>query len=421
MLSRAAGVVAAWALVANAFLLPPTTTDSKTPDLALHAVNPTSQTITLPCSECAFPTQQKDRVESVEASDDDLFWIQGGANSVVLDFTISEDGKAVQLNGQPIYPITKASGLDGRMPTVYVNQVPSPSSAVEIESGQALSTPLEITASGISVSNEHPASSHGDAVLQLRYYVLGLEHQPIHLDAVDITLLRTSDGEMLIMSLQSISNEDMFSPFAGVDDSPFPPLPAAPGKHHKECKMLPAPLCKFKNMVESKFDEIKHGHGKGHGEGKSGGCHGGKGKGHPGKLPSHIRPHLDFDPKPDGAMPPHGRPHHMRPHGSHHGPHGRFHHPVLHAFVKVLVAVLIPVMAGITVGLTVSLFGLLLGRLIGFLWINLVRGGRRGHASVAQQEVMLEEGEDKNLIAEMEAPPMYEDAPAYEDVSKEEK
>lgn len=184
--------------------------------------------------------------------------------------------------------------------------------------------------------------------------------------------------------------------------------------------MLPEPLCKLKNMIESKIDQAMSHRG---GFRKTGGCPGRKGP-HGKNLPGHIKPHLSIPGQEDRPKHHHGRPHHMRPHGEHHGGHhrhGYFGHHFLHAFAKGLVAVLIPIMAGITVGMTVSLLGLVVGRFIGFLWIKLARGGRRGNASVAQQEVVLEEGEDKPMIAEMEAPPVYEDAPAYEESEKEQK
>ena len=92
----------------------------------------------------------------------------------------------------------------------------------------------------------------------------------------------------------------------------------------------------------------------------------------------------------------------------------------MHAFAKGLVAVLIPVMAGIAVGMTVSLVGLLVGRAIAFLWIKFARGGKRGYASVAQDELTAEEG-DMEKEAEEEAPPMYENAPSYEEVEKEQR
>ena len=64
-------------------------------------------------------------------------------------------------------------------------------------------------------------------------------------------------------------------------------------------------------------------------------------------------------------------------------------------------------MAGVAVGMIVSVIGLVVGRTIGFLWIKLARGGRRGSVSA------VENGESDSMLEKMEAPPVYEDAPAY--------
>lgn len=97
----------------------------------------------------------------------------------------------------------------------------------------------------------------------------------------------------------------------------------------------------------------------------------------------------------------------------------------MHAFTRGLAAVLIPTLAGVAVGMTVSLLGLMVGRLIGFLWIKYYRGGRRGYASVALDESTADKADaEKEVMIEEEtpeAPPVYEDAPAYEEAVKAQK
>lgn len=82
-------------------------------------------------------------------------------------------------------------------------------------------------------------------------------------------------------------------------------------------------------------------------------------------------------------------------------------------------------MAGIAVGMTVSLVGLLVGRLIGFFWIKFYRGGRRGYASVALDETTADAIDDEKEVMSdgkaEEAPPVYEEAPAYEEAVRDEK
>ena len=210
----------------------------------------------------------------------------------------------------------------------------------------------------------------------------------------------------------------------GIDDIPVPPPhhghhgpPSGPDFKHKECDVLPASLCKLKNIIESKIDDAMGPPGP-----RRGGCRGRKGHGPPHMRPGFLRPGHEGEEGPHFHHH-HGRPHHLRPHGPHHGHHrGHFwKYHFLRVFAKGLVAVMIPVFAGITVGMTVSLVGLIVGRLVSFLWIKLVRGGRRGYASVALDENTAELAEEKTSLAETEAPPVYEDAPAYEEVQKDAK
>ncbi|TKA22777.1 hypothetical protein B0A50_07879 [Salinomyces thailandicus] len=462
MLGRSVGITAACVLGASAFIIPqgiaPASLDKVPDELAATVINPKNQNLILPCSDCVFPT--KSQTENVE-DEDGTFWIQGGANSLVLNFTVSDDGQRLQLNGGDIYPPHfQQDGWFEQQP-VYVKQVPAQAGLADVKSGAIKSTDLEVTAYGIKEGDKQ-ALPLGDMVVPLKFEIFGLENQFIRgVDEVALSLLKLDGGELLIMEASRVvdgkshpDNTDSFPvpppppPHLGDEDFDFfsPPPPPAPFRaspHNgpnafkpKECNMLPQSLCKLAAMVESKIDAMMP-------QGppsrfRKGGCHGRKGP-HTKKLPGHIRPHFvrpGFEDHEDGMRPHHGRPHHMRPHGKHHGPHAHYAHPhghghghfraqFLHAFAKGLVALLIPVMAGITVGMFVSLVGLVFGRLIAYLWIRLARGGRRGSASASLQAIVLEEGEaeDKSLIAEMdaEALPRYEDAPAYEEVVTDEK
>lgn len=476
------GIAATCALGASAFIIPSgiaPASDSAAPDLSISLVDPKKQIITLPCSECAFPTSQE-KTESAEEQDDS-FWIQGGDNSLVLELTVSEDGQQLLLNGGAIYPPRLQQDSWSELQPIYVKQVPSRADLVDIRSGNVRSTELEVTAYGLLEAEKEPLSPNGDVLVPLRFEIIGLENEFFTIDEIAIKLLQTGDDELLIMEVESIPTrhpvfEEEAFPHPGPDrmsedeesqphhgpphhhekqgdmSKDFPPHHGLPHHQKQECNMLPEPLCKLKAMIENKIDEAMMSHRGGFR--KKGGCQGRKGA-HGKKLPGHIKPHLnrpghddveemdrlDHEERPQHHHGPpdlademdrqdqeerpkhhHGRPHHMRPHGQHHGQHGHHHffgHHFLHSFAKGLVAVLIPVMAGITVGMTVSLLGLVVGRLIGFVWIRFARGGRRGYASVAQQEAVVEEGENKPMIAEMEAPPVYENSPEYEVSEKE--
>lgn len=440
MLGRTAGVFTACALGASAFLLPPNVASTSGNDnavgpLALSGVETKSLAFQLPCSECAFSFKQSEKIEEADEADEGFFFIQGGANNVVVNLTVSEDGEKLEVNGGTVYPF----GLMDLMqaPKMYVSQVPASASIEEIAEGSVKSTQVEVTGHGVSVQDEQVVTPEGDSLIPIKVSIFELDGQPVSLDDISVQLVKTGKGKLMIAHGEIIEHnhpapEEFFGP--GPEDMPddfFAPPPPPPEfdfpgmemdrphhgppdfAHGKDCSMLPAPLCKLKSIVEAKL------HGM-----RKGGCHGMRkgGRPHMGKLPGHIKPHFLKD-GPDGEERPHhhGRPHHMRPHG-HHGHH---RHHFMHAFTRGLAAVLLPTMAGIAVGMTVSLVGLLVGRLIGFFWIKFYRGGRRGYASVALDETTADAIDDEKEVMSdgkaEEAPPVYEEAPAYEEAVRDEK
>ncbi|KAF2768358.1 hypothetical protein EJ03DRAFT_328388 [Teratosphaeria nubilosa] len=463
MLGRTVGILCAACAGAGALIIPPGIASNRdVPDLSVTVIDPKRSTLTVPCGGCAFPMGKAGEAVAEEA-EEDAVWIQGGANSLLMDFEVSEDGKALHLNGEPIYPVFSETGesiVDQK--TIHVKQVPSNEGLVDIKNGNTRSADLEVTAYGLRQEATETLSSNGDRVVPLTFEIMALNNEFMHIDDVVVTLLQTSDGEFLILDtgVKISSTEGLPPPHFFKDGPPrphhdgpededdhSPPRPHGPPHHFKqgndkECNLLPAPLCRLKHMMEEKIDMAMgvRPHGPRPHGGRKGGCKGhmGGAKGKDGKhLPGHIkggRPpfledsehaefkHAEFQGDMEGkepGRPHHGRPHHGRPHGEHnHHHHGLFPgHHFVHAFLKGLVAVLIPVVAGVTVGMTVSLVGLVVGRIIGFIWIQLARGGRRGSASVTLRgEPVIEEGERKAMLVEMdaeEALPVYEDATAY--------
>ena len=434
MLSRSVGLVATVATLGNAFLLPP-----HAPGPDHHAgiqpfvsINPKNQVLELPCSSCVFKAP-KGEEEATEA--DDTVSIQGGANNLILNFTVSEDGQELNLNDVPIYPVQ--AGFDAlgaeKAHAWTVNQLPASSSIEELEVDASKGVPLRISGAGTKMSKTKIISANGDEIIPLDFQILSLNDQPMTIDEIAIQLLKDENGELLILSVEP-AHENMMDHFPMSFGPPPPPTHPhhGPGEHPdgspdgppgpppKECDSLPAPLCRFLHAVDEKFEAAKHS-----GLSKFRGC-GGHKAGPPHEMPGHIRPHFgppdaEGNRKLESGMPPHMRPHgppgppgHKGPHGhhGHHGPHHR--HALGHSFFVGVVAILIPVMAGIFVGLTVSMVGLLVGKLIGLLWIKFVRGGKRGYASVALDEETADIETDKKETEHAEAPPVYEDAPAYE-------
>lgn len=401
---RSVGFVAACALGASALILPPGIAPANSDDDGSlpSIVNPKNQLIQLPCPACAFSSKSQSSANTKHF--DDLFWIQGDANDILVNFTISDDGQALQLNGKSIYaPTLHRTALISSEP-LYVHQVPASASEFEIESGKAKKVPLEITSVGLSTEAEVRASPEGDVIVQLQLNIMGIEGVFMQFDGVRIHLLKSKAGEFLILRLDVVPNE-VFSPFPGLPESAPSPPPDMRMPEMKECQMLPTSLCKFRNMIEAKIDDMRHGPP----QPPPVGFH------HPPPhdLPPHINPHnLDLPPPPPSSRQ--GKPHHMRPHGGYRHRHGHRGHHGYPSFTRSVISILIPVVAGITVGLFVSLMGLLAGRLVGYCWLRLFPSKRRSSRR-SRRSRRAEEGRIA-LPREIKEPlPPYEDAPAYED------
>lgn len=445
MFGRTAGVLflSAYALRASAFLLPPaiipTNNEASVLTSGPGAATAKSFALQLPCSECAFASPHGVAADEDERDKEAEFWAQGGATNVVVNLTVSEDGERLQVNGETIYPLGwTASNLLAQR--IYVSQVPATTSLEDVAAGKAMETPLEVTGSGVSVMEQEFVSPEGHMLIPIKHAIFELERQPVSLDVISIKVLKTNAGELFIVHVETEEKDqprpdDFFGslPEEMPEDFLFPPHP--PGPPHgtmKECKVLPESLCKLRNLVEDKIMDMRQGMSQAM---TKGGCRGRKHhRPSGGKLPGHIKPHFlrpnshhhDMHAEEDGMHAHHGRPHHMRPHG-HHGHHRGYGH-LMRSFSRGLAAVLIPTMAGIAVGMTVSLVGLVIGRLIGFLWIKCYRGGRRGYQSVRldeeEEETDREDAEYEKVMvtkntAEIEPLPMYEEAPAYEDITEQ--
>lgn len=406
MLGRAAGIVAATCVLgANAILLPPGV-NSIDDSLSFHAEAAESQIVRVPCSECAFASKAV-HVEGDEDGDDALR-IQGGAHDILLNFTTSHDSCRLELNGATIFPPEAWS--KGEL--VVVHQVPAV--------GEDVKTPLEVTSSGLFMDYAQPAQEEQSALVTLRYTILGLEKQLMQLHAVKIELLKVGD-ELLILhaGVDDAADDEPTQhgpsrsrPHAG-GPPPYgaPPYGPPPG-FSQDCKMLPAPICRFKHMLETKIAHMRHR------KPCSDQASSPRGHGPPHRRPS--RPHgpAHYGERPDSR---HGRPHHMRPWHRHHGHHHHGQRHWLSAFSHGFIAVLIPVVAGISVGLSVSLLGLAIGRIITFVWNTCSQRQARASGDWSKVDDSVEEGKGLMLADEdgddEERPPAYEDAPAYYEVA----
>lgn len=376
--------------------------------------DPKAQNIRLPCPSCAFPPKN-----DAHATDNSLRFALDGANDVVLSFRVSRDEQRLELDGETVYPLQFSSTSFAEQHPIYVSQIPAHASDVDVASNQASSTPLRVTSSALRIAPEGSVSSDDYSVVSLRYQIVGLEGQYVAVDEVAIQLLRTGDGELLIVRVDVVPDSAARTRPSGLTSKRPPKL--------QSCGVLPSRLCKLKTLIEAKINELKQSP-----HSLSRPCMSFR-PGRPGRLSKHIAATPDLLNKEDDMRPlGHGRPHHMKPYFDRHDPHDHHsrHQSYFHAFARGVIAVLIPIFAGIAVGLSVSFLGLVVGRLIGYLWLVLVRRGRRGQKRVSQCSVdpeqmhkMIESGLldgvvfDESLPAYEDAP-MYEHAPSYEESEK---
>lgn len=369
MLSRSVGLVAACAASASAFLLPPNVNSAVNAlEASPFAVQGNSILFNLPCSECAFG---RGNVETAENSEDSRLWIQGGAHDLLFNITISEDRQTVLLGDSPIYPATEEFHA---MFEPVVHQIPAGADVSKLQPEQM--TPLQVTNS---------MSVYHDSTVD--FEIMALDSHPVRVGGVSIKVITLPEG-IMALAVEAKHPSPAADGFRTPGQHPHPP---------KECKNLPGAICAIKQMVEAQFHSLKHGAAR-----KFRPCPGRKGGPHHG--PGHD----------GGPMRHHGRPHHGRPHGHHEHHHRHGFRTFVRAFARGFLAVLVPIMAGIAVGMGVSVLGLLISRLISFVWSKF--SSRGSYVEIPQEARFVEQ--DGKLIAEMEAPPVYEDSPPYEEIEK---
>ncbi|KAF2224335.1 hypothetical protein BDZ85DRAFT_260799 [Elsinoe ampelina] len=410
MVSRLAGVVAATsALTAQALLIPPGMQSTGEP-VELMLVKPDWQAIRLPCPECVFPTKQGEVEESAEG---ETMWIQGGANSLLLNISTIFEGNAVGLEDYALYPPLAS------FKKAKVDMIRADTSMTELVEGKANRVSVTVTADS-SMAKEEIVSPDADSVVRVHYQIMSIDNHPVTVDGIEVTALKRKDGKMALLNAEPIpkANSIFDSLPPAVGDAPTPSAP-------RPCS-LPAPVCHFRDVLEAKLKEVQAKLPTKLQFPKKPGCHGRKGaKTHSGpdgvRLPTHRRPpHFQNS---DDPRPPHrpdghrGKPWmHGRPHHHFGGPYHHHHHGGLHRAAQGILFVLVPIFLGITMGMLVSMIGMIVGRLIAFVWMRFVRGGRRGYASVKLNEDEAEAADKEETESVMSEPlPQYEDAPAYEE------
>lgn len=366
MLFNTAAALVGLAAVGHAILLPPHISNADgdiIEALPYEAAAVTgTQVLELKCTACPFAAKD---------GDGKTVWLNDVENVLVLNFSVATDGHdALYLNGQEAYP---NSGLP-----FTARQVPR--GQIEYADGTATGDDVRL---GYAMRVQPLAHAGEDQLTLITVHLQIAQIGDVYvedLEAVEVQLIKTPSGELLIGSLEARPTSY--------------PSPGASGGH-KECSSM---VCRWRAMVAHQISQLKGFKG-------SRGC-----SGKPGRLgrpdrPGHGRhPHAHNGP--DGRPGHDRRPHRPHRHHRQHSIVGTMSH-VLHG---VVLYILCPMVAGIAAGLVTSALGLLVGKLLVFVWVTFYRGARRGtYSPLDQDNGAIEDEEEAKSIERQGPPPVYED------------
>lgn len=368
MKSPFVGLSAALALSGpSAAFLVPSTADGiagSVPDREFNLVDPTSQLLTLDCAGCPF----------AGSTDEDLVWVQGIENSLLLNFSVVND-HAVELNGVQLYPPT----FDTLPQPIPVYQVRADVPLTDIRANIAKYTDKALRLSSYLLAIDPSITgSSGNELVPMTLQLSSLEAHHINVPALSIKLIKHPEGQVSILPITTA---------APIGES-------TPQQSDKECKNWPV-LCKWRSIIADRIQSMKGQMGK-----MKPGCMKGRPHGMPPK-PTHPQTSPP-ETESDDERPPH-RSGNNEPF---HGPHGimRHHrHGPLARFIHLVSRILVPIVIGIAFGALTYATGWLVGSLVAFIWLKFNR--RSGYESVALDE---EEAAGKDGIPE-EAPPVYQE------------
>jgi len=184
-----------------------------------------------------------------------------------------------------------------------------------------------------------------------------------------------------------------------------------PTEAGQECTSI---ICKWKAIIAAKISQLKASHG----------CGGSRAK-HESTASSVAESSSPAALVKGGPMKP-VKPNHHGHHGGHraHRHRHRHRHSGFARFLRGLVFhVFIPIMIGVVVGIMASLVGMVVGHIAIFIWRMLFRRGERAPCRRVQHEESLGKDDEnsKSLLGHDNPPPVYEEAPAYEDAVVDEK
>lgn len=257
-------------------------------------------------------------------------------------------------------------------------------------------------------------------LIDLFFSVFGLDDEAVSLDNVDIRMLQDEAGKLhLVHLVTSPSNGEPQNGHTKETQVHNPPP-----QSEDQCPPagIAAVLCRMSKQIKAKVEDWRLAQPNNHPHGKP--CAGRLARLFGSAPPSSAseggirRPPIKGGPAKFMSRPQ------FQAHEGHH-PYLRHHE---HTWVRTAATFLrglvfgfvIPVIVGVVAGMTASLVGMLVGTLIAWLWVKLVRGGKRGNATARQdaraarceEEVHVGEKDDLMLehapaLEDQEAPPVY--------------
>jgi hypothetical protein len=379
-LVQLAAAAASLAPLSQAFLLPPTVSSVSSVSIDNNALldafhHSDVLSVALPCAGCPVMSTVIDGVVRDPGPVENYLEFN-------LTFTRGKQGDTLLLNGHQAYPFDPLSELfQGTLHAYQYAKVPS---------GIYQAGLADL---GYAIAIHHHVEKAGDPanplnIVEIRLKVIDMMggHVVGGMSVIQVKLLETPSRALMLGDVQLAPSTTSMNP----------------SKFHQlnQCSSL---RCAWKAWKASLKDKLS----------KHKGCAG-------------MRPHHMFMPFDLNKAGHTDRPHHSF-HPSHHHNH---HHHKQSGFGRFLrgavLRVLIPVMIGLALGATASVIGIVVGHIVGhiaiFIWRVLFRRGQSASYTRVESDDTNDDDEDdetKAFLANGEAPPVYEHAPVYEEVTPE--
>jgi hypothetical protein len=302
-----------------------------------------------------------------------------------FDFSISHDGERdnLLLNGHQLYPVIEIFDSVSQRPKVPLSAdqlIQTPSGKWAHAATPSLGHALAFRTTAVSSEDQTEFTFVNLQVIQID------DHCIASFPNIYIKLLSTPSGKLMIGDIDvspDFKDQSAFCPVVHVEQDVN--VAVGHARPTAECTSL---LCEWRAAIAENLEKAKQ---------RVQGC-------------GRKRPEGSHMTRPNNHG--HGRP---RPHGPHRAHRHHHRHGGFARFLRSIVFhVFIPIMIGVVVGITASLVGMVVGHIAIFIWRLLFRRGERATYSRVVQEIK-EDYEGKSSPELENPPPVYEDAPAYEE------